>query len=81
MDGLIERDKTLAARAYLAEESSKLSEADVLALLNNPDITHSFVPYNTGVITDFMHRVGSIKNKPASWRDYAFSDLHGEAGS
>lgn len=79
--GLIERDKTLAARAYLAEEPSKLSEADVLALLNNPDITHSFVPYNTGVIADFMHRVGSIKNKPASWKDYVFSDLHGEAGS
>lgn len=77
----IERDKPLAARAYLAEEPSKLSEADVVALLNNPDISHSFVPYNTGVIADFMHRVGSIKTKPTSWKDYVFSELHGEAGS
>ncbi|PWC40379.1 ABC transporter substrate-binding protein [Azospirillum sp. TSO22-1] len=78
---LIERDKEEAARVYLAEESNKLTHAEVVALLNNPDISYSLVPVNTGVIADFMHRVGSIKTKPASWKDYVFPLLHDEAGS
>lgn len=78
---LIERDKDEAARIYLAEESSRLAHADVVALLNNPDISYSLVPHNTRVIADFMHRVGSLKNKPDSWRDYIFPALHAEAGS
>ena len=78
---LIERDKAEAARIYLAEEASKLSHAEVVALLGNPDVSYSLVPHNTGVIADFMHRVGSLKNKPESWKDYVFPILHGEAGS
>lgn len=78
---LIARDKAEAARIYLAEESSKLSHEDVVKLLNNPDISYSLVPHNTGVIADFMHRVGSLKKKPESWKDYVFPILHGESGS
>jgi NitT/TauT family transport system substrate-binding protein len=78
---LIAQDKAEAARIYLAEESNKLTHADVLALLNNPDVSFSLVPHNTGVIADFMVRVGSIKNRPGSWKDYVFPSLHGEAGS
>lgn len=78
---LIERDKAEAARIYLAEEPSKLSHKEVVALLDNPDISYSLVPHNTRVIADFMHRVGSIRNKPDSWKDYVFPILHGETGS
>jgi NitT/TauT family transport system substrate-binding protein len=30
---------------------------------------------------EFMSKVGAIKNKPASWKDYLFEDLHAEPGS
>ncbi|CAO3381055.1 ABC transporter substrate-binding protein [Azospirillum argentinense] len=78
---LIASDKAEAARAYLAEERSKLTHEEVVALLNNPDISYSQVPHNTGVIADYMHRVGSLKSKPASWKDFTFPILHSESGS
>ncbi|TWA87469.1 NitT/TauT family transport system substrate-binding protein [Azospirillum brasilense] len=78
---LIKRDKAEAARIYLAEERSKLTRDEVVALLDNPDISYSQIPQNTGVIADYMHRVGSIKTKPASWKDYTLPILHNETGS
>ncbi|NUB04704.1 NitT/TauT family transport system substrate-binding protein [Azospirillum brasilense] len=78
---LIKRDKAEAARIYLAEERSKLTQDEVVALLNNPDISYSQIPHNTGVIADYMHRTGSIKTKPASWKDYTLPILHSETGS
>jgi NitT/TauT family transport system substrate-binding protein len=32
-------------------------------------------------MADFMYRVGRLKTKPESWRDYFFDDIHGAAGS
>jgi NitT/TauT family transport system substrate-binding protein len=29
----------------------------------------------------FMHRIGSVKNSPASWKDYYFEEIHGAGGS
>ena len=29
----------------------------------------------------FMHQVGTLKNRPESWKDLFFPDIHGEAGS
>jgi NitT/TauT family transport system substrate-binding protein len=29
----------------------------------------------------FMHKVGRIKKKPASWKDLFFADAHGLNGS
>lgn len=78
---LIARDKEAAAKIYLTEEPSRLSLPEVVALLNHPDISYSLVPHNTRVIADFMHRVGSLRTRPDSWKDYVFPALHGEAGS
>jgi len=30
---------------------------------------------------DFMHSIGSIKNRPASWRDLFFPEIHAAPGS
>jgi hypothetical protein len=30
---------------------------------------------------DFMVRVGSLKNKPESWKDVFFAEAHGLSGS
>jgi NitT/TauT family transport system substrate-binding protein len=32
-------------------------------------------------IVDFMHEVGRIKNKPASWKDMFFREAYGLNGS
>jgi NitT/TauT family transport system substrate-binding protein len=46
---LIEQDKNEAAHIYLAEEPNKLTEPEVAALLDNPDVSYSLVPVNTGI--------------------------------
>ena len=38
-------------------------------------------PWATQVLADFMHRVGAIKNKPATVKDYFFDDVLLDAGS
>jgi NitT/TauT family transport system substrate-binding protein len=39
------------------------------------------VPESTVKYAEFMHSVGSIKVKPASWKDVFFPELHGLPGS
>ena len=38
-------------------------------------------PENTFALAEFMHRVGAIKNKPGSVKDYFFDDAHLSGGS
>ncbi|BAI74912.1 sulfonate/nitrate/taurine transport system substrate-binding protein (plasmid) [Azospirillum sp. B510] len=78
---LINRDHEAAADIYLAQNKGSLDKAYVLRLLNDPDIRFTVTPNRTEAFADFMHKVGAIKNKPASWRDYFFEDLHAGAGS
>jgi NitT/TauT family transport system substrate-binding protein len=33
------------------------------------------------VYADFLHKTGRLKNKPASWKDMFFEDIHNEKGS
>jgi len=39
------------------------------------------VPKRLIKITDFMHQVGSIKIKPASWQELFFENAHNQPGS
>ena len=34
-------------------------------------------PVNVMKVVDFMHDVGRIKKKPASWKDLFFPEVHG----
>lgn len=70
-----------AARIYVEEEGSKLSVEEVEKLLRDPTIRYTIEALNTHKFADFLHRVGRLKNKPESWRDYYFADLHDQPGS
>ncbi len=78
---LIAKDPAAAARIFVDEEKSKLGEEWVSKLLADPTIKYTLTPQNTSKIADFLYRVGTLKNKPADWRDYFFADLHDEKGS
>ena len=38
-------------------------------------------PENVMKYADFMHAIGSIRNRPASWKDMFFPEIHGAPGS
>lgn len=78
---LIARDKALAARIYVEEEKSSLTPAYVEAILARPTTLYSAMPVNSMPFADFMFRTGTLKNRPSSWKDYFFPDIHAQTGS
>jgi NitT/TauT family transport system substrate-binding protein len=63
-----------AADIYLRTNKSKVDRAILLKIFRNPEVQFKISPQNTLTLAQFMHRVGAIKNKPESWRDYWFDD-------
>jgi len=63
-----------AADIYLRTNKSKVDRAILVKIFRNPEVQFRISPQNTLTLAQFMHRVGAIKNKPESWRDYFFDD-------
>jgi NitT/TauT family transport system substrate-binding protein len=63
-----------AADIYLRVNKSKVDRALLLKVLRSPEVEFRVAPQNTLGLAQFMHKVGAIKTRPASWRDYFFDD-------
>jgi len=77
----INADKRKAAETYLRISKDKDSLDDILKMLNDPEIRYTTTPNNTMKYVDFMHKVGSIKVKPASWKEMYFPNAQTLSGS
>jgi len=80
-DALIARDRKKAAEIYLAVSKQKASTEEILGILADPNSKFSTVPVGTMKYAEFMARVGTIKAKPASWKELFFPPIHSAAGS
>jgi len=70
-----------AADTYLRVSQAKIDRELLLRIIRNPEVQFKVTPQNTHGLASFLHRVGLIRNKPASARDYFFPDAHNAAGS
>jgi NitT/TauT family transport system substrate-binding protein len=78
----INADLRRTAKIYLeATRDKKTSEDDLVASISAEGFKFSKTPKQVGTLVDFMHRVGSIKNKPASWKDLFFPEVHDLPGN
>lgn len=77
----IQKNREDAIKIYIDEEKSKLAPAFIAKMMASPDLKHTIVPLNTMKYATFMNKVGSLKNKAESWKDYYFPDVHGVKGS
>jgi NitT/TauT family transport system substrate-binding protein len=78
----IRNDPGPAAVIYLRSEKTKLElELIGAALADAASLRFGIAPEQSERIADFLARTGSIKAKPASWKDLFFPDIHGENGS
>lgn len=77
----INTNKEAAADTYIRVEKSKIDPALIREIVNNPDTRYTLTPERTFVYADFLHRIGALKNKAESWKDYFFDDLYAEPGS
>ena len=70
-----------AADIYLKVGNAKIDRALLLKIIKNPEVRFTTTPQNTYALAEFMHRVGAIKNRPASAKDYFFDDAQNAAGN
>ncbi|CAN5394968.1 ABC transporter substrate-binding protein [soil metagenome] len=71
---LIKTDPERAADIFIRTNKSSVDRALLLRIIRSPEVEFKTAPQNTYTLADFMHRVGAIKNKPASAKDYFFDD-------
>ena len=70
-----------AADIYIKVSNAKIDRDLLLKIIKNPEVQFKTTPQNTYALAEFMHRVGAIKNKPASVKDYFFDDAQNAAGN
>jgi NitT/TauT family transport system substrate-binding protein len=77
----INGNKRAAAETYLRISKDNDSLDDILKMLNDPEIKYTTTPNNVMKYVDFMHKIGSIKVKPDSWKDMFFPNAQKLSGS
>jgi len=81
-NGIINADKTAAANVFLDSVGRKgWSLEEIVEVLNDPEVKYTTIPENYMKYAEFMHSIGSIKTKPASWKDFFIPEMHGKDGS
>ncbi|MEE3636875.1 ABC transporter substrate-binding protein [Pseudomonas defluvii] len=69
-----QNDKAAAADTYIRVTKAKIDREALLKIIDNPQYEFSVTPKNTYPLAEFLYRVGAIKHKPESWKDYFFQD-------
>lgn len=77
----INRDKRAAAQRYLQITKEKFPVEKILEFMSYPGFEYKMAPERTYEFAQFMHRIGSIKTLPASWKDLFFPNVHNLPGS
>jgi NitT/TauT family transport system substrate-binding protein len=78
---LVAKDPRAAAEVYLKITKEKVGLDDLVAIVKQPGAIFSATPQRTMLWADYMHRIGLIKQKPASWKDFTFPLIHDRQGS
>ena len=76
----INADKKRAAQLYLDISKEKMTLEELYPILTTPDYKFEKTPHGVHTSTGVMHRAGIIKNKPASWKELYFPEVHHLAG-
>jgi NitT/TauT family transport system substrate-binding protein len=78
----VNRDPRASAQFYLDAAGDRKSTVDeVLAAITDPDYAVTLTPERVFNFAEFMYRIGSVKEKPTSWKDLFFPEIHGLPGS
>jgi NitT/TauT family transport system substrate-binding protein len=71
-----------AAQIYIKTTSEKRSsQEEMTRFISDPDNIWTTTPQQTLTFAGFMHKVGTMKRVPASWKDLYMPECHELAGS
>jgi len=77
----INADKRRAAEMYVKEGGGKESVDKIVAMMSDPQVHYTLAPERILPYAQFMQQVGTLRNRPASWKDLFFPDIHDLPGS
>lgn len=77
----INANRKQAAELYVKDTGGKESVDSILKMLNDPAIRMTLTPERVLPYAQFMHKIGTLKNRPESWKDLFFPEVHGLPGS
>lgn len=77
----IKANKAKAADTFIRVQKSKLEPELVRSIVEDPENDFTISPHRTFVYADELYKLGVIKNKAASWKDYFFEEAYAQPGS
>ena len=78
----INKNPNDAAQIYIKTTGEKRSSREELTkYISDPDNIWTTTPQQTMTFANFMHKVGTMKRLPASWKDLYMPECHDLAGS
>ncbi|HEY9223590.1 MAG TPA: ABC transporter substrate-binding protein [Variovorax sp.] len=78
---IVKADKAKAADIFIRVQKSKLSPELVRRIIEDPENDFTVSPHRSYVYADELHRLGVLKNKAVSWKDYFFDEAYAQPGS
>jgi NitT/TauT family transport system substrate-binding protein len=80
-DRRIVADKIMAAELLVSSEGGGLTREEIVEVLSDPHVKFTTTPENVMKYAEFMYGAGSLKNRPGSWKDLYFPEIHTAPGS
>jgi NitT/TauT family transport system substrate-binding protein len=77
----INKNPEETARLFVEGEKSRLPAQEIVNQMKSEGIRFTLTPTGLMKYAEFMKRTGGIQNVPASWKDYAFDNLHALPGT
>jgi NitT/TauT family transport system substrate-binding protein len=81
-EDFINKNPGEAAQIYIKTTNEKRSnQQEMIRFIADPDNIWTTMPQQTMTFAGFMHKVGTMKRQPASWKDLYMPECHELAGS
>ena len=77
----INADKKKYAQIYKEVDKSRLDLAFIEEIMLLPETRFTAAPEGTMKFADFLNKIGSVKQKPETWKDLFFPEAHDLEGS
>ena len=80
-NAFIAKDRRAAGELYLQKSRDKTPIENLLKMLNDPQTQFTAAPQSVMKTVLFMHKTGTLKTRPESWKELFFPELHQLPGS
>src|SRR5581483_11806764 len=77
----INADKRRAAELYVKEGGNVDQVEKILKMMEDPQVSYTLAPERVLPYAQFMYQIGALKNRPTSWKDLFFPEIHDLPGS